>query len=91
MRLSSVFIFQGHQNNFPSAVFSTFDHAQVWIEQNQLDGILTEYPLDYPIYNWAIDHEYFKVKKEHDQSAKFIAGFSSAYLNHWHFTQGKTD
>lgn len=84
----NVFIFQGNNSTFSSAVFSSFEEANIWIKSNNLNGILTMYPLDYPIYDWAIDNGYFKVKNDLQKSPKFIASFSCAYQKHWHFVDG---
>ena len=89
--LTTVFVFQGNNATFSSAVFRSIENAKQWIEKYKLNGTLTEYPLDYPIYNWAIDNGFFKVKNEFDQSPRLIAGFSSAYQKHWHFTDGKSE
>jgi hypothetical protein len=88
---TTVFVFQGNNATFSSAVFSSVENAKRWIEKYQLNGTLTEYPMDYPIYDWAIDHGFFKVKNEFHQSPKLIAGFSSAYQKHWHFVDGKCE
>lgn len=88
---ATVFIFQASRADFASAVFSSYEKAEIWIRTHQLNGTLTEYPMDYPIYDWAIDNGFFKVKSELQTSAKFIGHFSSAYQKHWHFIEGQTD
>lgn len=87
LNIESIFVFNGHNSNFSSAVFSSFDQAKYWIKSHELNGTLTEYPIDYPIYNWAIDKGFFTPKSENQKSSKFIASFSSAYQKHWHFTK----
>ncbi|MDQ9021378.1 hypothetical protein RFI02_09700 [Acinetobacter sichuanensis] len=87
----NVYIFQGERAAFSSAVFSNIVQATEWIEKNNLSGILTEYILDYPVYDWAVDQGYFKPKSEIDCSSQFIGRFSSAYQKHWHYIHGKTE
>lgn len=87
----NVYIFQGECATFSSAVFSNIVQAKEWIEKNNLSGILTEYILDYPVYDWAVEKGYFKPKSEKDYSPRFIGGFSSAYQKHWHYVDGKAE
>ncbi|WP_282628364.1 DUF7710 domain-containing protein [Empedobacter sedimenti] len=85
MENTLIYVFNGHNSSFPSAVFSSYENAEQWIKQHRLSGTLTAYPLDTPVYDWAVDNHYFKPKSEADQSANFISRFSSAYQQHWHF------
>lgn len=82
MENTLIYVFNGHNSSFPSAVFSSYENAEQWIKQHRLSGTLTAYPLDVSAYDWAVDSGYFKPKSEKDTSAKFIAQFSSAYLKH---------
>lgn len=83
-----VWVFQGDNANFPSATFSTKEKAMNWIDINKVSGILTEYPLDISVYDWAISKEYFHPKTDKKKTPDFISKFSSAYLNHHHFKHG---
>ncbi|MCK0203180.1 hypothetical protein MWN41_09170 [Ornithobacterium rhinotracheale] len=83
-----IWIFQGNQAGFPSAVFSTKEKALVWIETNKVSGILTEYPIDISVYEWTIEKDYFTPKKEHQKTPDFISRFSSTSLKHHHFKEG---
>lgn len=84
-----VYLFQGDNANFTSAVFSNKENAVQWIRDYQLSGILTQYPLDYSVYDWAIDNGYFSPNQDKYKTPTFIEKFSSAYLPHWHFKNGK--
>jgi hypothetical protein len=80
-----VWIFNGNRNHFPSAVFSDRHSAEAWIKKNQLTGTLTAYPLDISVYDWTIDRGYFTAKQEKHKTPDFIANFSSAYQEHYHY------
>jgi hypothetical protein len=86
--LLSVWVFNGDRSVFPSGVFRDISTAEQWIRKNSLSGCLTEYPLDIGIYDWAIQHGYFKPKHEHQRQPTFIEKFSSAALNHFHYWNG---
>ncbi len=83
--LNMVWVFNGPNNQFPSAVFTTRALAEAWIEKHKLPGTLTAYPLDISVYDWTIERGYFKPKKEHQTTPRFIASFSSAYQEHYHY------
>lgn len=53
--------------------------------------MLSSYPLDVGLYDWAIDKNYFEPKKEYQKESKFIEKFTSASLEHIHFEDGKRD
>jgi hypothetical protein len=83
--LKQVWVFNGARNRFPSAVFTERSLAEAWIQKNQLEGTLTAYPLNISAYAWAIEKEYFTPKTEEHASPNFIANFSSASQEHYHF------
>lgn len=85
MQLAQVWVFNGTRNHFPSAVFTTRELAEAWIKQHQLEGTLTAYPLDVGVYDWAISNGSFTPQREDHQTAQFIANFSSAAQEHYHF------
>lgn len=83
-----IYVFNGNNNRFPSAVFDNLEKIEEWISLNRLDGILTFYPINLGIYDWAIQKDYFSLKKEEHKSADFIANFSSSSQNHFHYENG---
>jgi hypothetical protein len=87
--LSAVWVFCGEGDIIPSGVFTDEKLAEEWIAKHSLTGMLTEYPLDIGLYEWAISKGYFKPKYPSHETPKFIGGFSSAYLTHSHFENGK--
>ena|SRR5215475_10186484 len=87
--LKQIWVFNGARNHFPSAVFTERSLAEAWIQQNQLEGTLTAYPLNISAYDWAIEKGYFTPKKEEQASPNFIANFSSAFQEHYHFEKAE--
>ncbi len=87
MEYKWIWIFNG-ENMFPSGVFETEEMAFEWISKNKLSGILTCYPLNIGVYDWAIKEEYFTPKKEHQKTPEFISKFSAAALRHYHIEDG---
>ncbi len=86
-----VWVFLGTGATHASAVFITFEKAESWIDENILTGILTEYPLDISIYDWVVKKGYWSPSKPYHSTPKFKERFSSAYLRHYHYEDGKKD
>lgn len=85
---TTVWIFQGEGQNAVSGCFATQKTAEAWIAQKQLSGVLTAYPLDCPIYDWAIERGYWQPARAYQTQARFIQNFTSAYLPHFHYVAG---
>lgn len=88
-QLTWIWIFNGDNSRFASGIFSSKEIADEWISRHQLSGILTLYPVDHGVYDWAIANGSFKVKKEHESTPEFIQKFSSALQEHYHYENGK--
>ncbi len=86
-----VWVFNGNQGNygFPSAVFSTKEFGENWIKNNKLSGTLSRYPIDIPLYEWAISNDYIKPMKEININPNTIANFTSSHIEHYHYEDGK--
>jgi hypothetical protein len=89
--LTSVWIFHGLNSQFASGVFTSKQIAETWIIDNKLAGILTEYPLDIGVYQWAVERGSFKPTKDHHVTPAFIQGFSSASQQHHHYEKDVDD
>jgi hypothetical protein len=87
--LAHVWVFNGAKWNLASAVFSSRSAAEEWISTRRLTGMLTQYPLDISVYDWVVENGLFHPKDDRQKSAAFIQGFSSAYLEHYHYEDGK--
>ncbi len=86
---SFIWVFNGDHGQFPSAIFREKNDAIQWIQDNSLSGILTRYPVDVPLFDWAIENGFFTPKNELQQGAKTKANFSSSHLEHYHFVCGE--
>ena len=85
-----IWIIKGNgETKFPSDEKKKKSAAIKWIAENELTGVLTKYPIDIPLFEWAIENKYFTPKNELQKNAKAIENFNSAYLEHYHFEKGK--
>ena len=86
-----VWVFNGARG-IPGGVFSTLDRAEAWILQHRLSGILTCYPLDEGCFDWAFREGVTNLKAEkraiRQFDAEFIANFSTASQEHYHYENG---
>lgn len=85
----TMYLFSGQETKFASAVFSTFEKAKNWVEQNHLSGMLIEYPIDESCYDWAIQQGHFTQLSAIDKAPIFIERFVSIYQKRWHFVHGE--
>jgi hypothetical protein len=83
-----VWVFSGESSRFPSAVFRSRDAAEAWIRSHGVSGMLTAYPLDVGVYDWAVDNGFFTPRNDEHHSPGFIQRFSSAYQEHYHYDEG---
>jgi len=86
-----VWVFVGEGSRLPSAVFSTKESAETWIERHRVSGILTAYPVGAGVYDWAIDTGRFRPKSDEQKTSSFIGRFTCAFLEHSHYVDGKVD
>jgi hypothetical protein len=87
--MDHLFLFHAPNNSrFCSGVFLTVDIAEEWIKKHKLSGVLTKYPVDIGIYDWALKNGNFVVTQEKQKQPDFIGGFSSATLEHYHYEDG---
>jgi hypothetical protein len=84
----AVWVFNGTNSSTPSAVFRHRTDAEHWIAANKLTGMLTLYPVDVPVYDWAIEKGYFTPKQDYQSDGAFIGRFSSASQEHYHYEDG---
>jgi hypothetical protein len=88
MAPDAVWVFHGANAQFTSAVFTSRSKAEEWIEENELSGMLTRYPLNTSIYDWAIQTGVWQPSREHHHNPEFKQRFTSAALEHVHFEHG---
>lgn len=89
MNTSTVWLFNAPHAQFPGAVFSSLERAAAWIAKHRLTGVLTAYPVDEGIYDWATSAGVFPASKPVD--ARFVGSFTSAYQEHYHFFDGAAE
>lgn len=89
--MGSVWVFNGISSRFPGGIFSSKENAEKWIRDHKLSGVLTLYPIDQGVYDWAVENNMVKPKKEKETMADFIGAFSSASQEHYHYLEGKLD
>ena len=82
---SGVWVFHGAGGRFASGVFTTRDKAEVWINQHGLTGMLTRYPLDHGVHDWATEKQLFHPTKPENTQAAFIQRFTSGSQEHYHY------
>jgi hypothetical protein len=84
-----VWVFSGAEARFPSGVFRTKDAAVHWIGKHSLTGVLTAYPLDEGVYDWALRNHKFTPKSEKHLSPDFIGKFTAGAQPHFHYSNGQ--
>ena len=82
-----VFVEEGAR--LPSGIFSSKELAFEWISEHRLSGLLTAYPKDEGVFEWAQRKGHWKPAKEGRTTAESIGNFTSAYLEHSHFEEGR--
>ncbi len=86
--MKHIWIFNGDNSRLPAGAFSEKKLAESWIKKNGLSGILTKYPVDTALYDWAVDGGFFTPKRDKQKSAEFIQSFTCAYADHYHYVNG---
>lgn len=89
--LSSVWVFNSAGAKFPGAVFISYDKALNWIAEHKLSGVLTLYPLDTGVFEWAVKEGHFVPNENKHLNPSFIGGFTTASQSHFHFIDGLLD
>lgn len=87
--MEGVWIFHGANGRFASGAFTEPARAEEWIRKNQLTGVLTFYPLNMGVYEWAVENRLFSPKKEEHYTPEFIGKFSAASQDHFHYENGE--
>lgn len=55
-----------------------------WIEKYGLEGILTKYPLDQGVFDWAVENGLADANQR-SANAATIQKFTSGAMEHYHF------
>lgn len=87
--MDEIWVFNGAGASFPAGLFISLTEARTWIEKNKLTGILTRYPVNIGIYDWAIANDLFTIKHPRQSKPTFIESFTCAAMEHYHFNAGE--
>jgi len=55
------------------------------VVENDLRGVLTEYPLGTGVYDWLLESGRLNIKRDEQKMPGYIARFSSAHQDHYHY------
>jgi hypothetical protein len=88
-QITHVWVFNGEQSHLPNAVFLSLELAETGIKKKGVSGILTAYPINTSVYEWAIQNGVFRPKPSYQNLPEFIQRFTSASLEHYHYENGK--
>ena len=86
-----VWVFNGNSGRFAGGVFLDKETAEVWIRKHDLEGVLTKYPVGVGVYDWAIENDFFTPKKDKERSPEFIAKFTTASQEHYHYERDEEE
>lgn len=88
--MDGLFLFHGNgSSKFCGGVFTKKNIAEKWIAQYKLTGILTKYPVDISVYDWAIENSIMTPKRDYQFKPEYIGGFTHASQEHYHYENGK--
>lgn len=88
MQDSTVWIFVAPKATFPAGVFRFLEQAEEWIAGNRLSGVVTQYPIGFGVYDWAVSTGTFKPQPSKAIDSVFIGRFTSAAMPHHHYEDG---
>ncbi|GKW24778.1 hypothetical protein PEC311524_23720 [Pectobacterium carotovorum subsp. carotovorum] len=91
VNMKEIWVFNGAMARFPSGIFFSLDNAKDWIKENRLTGVLTKYPVNKGVYDWAIENNFFCATEDKHKTPSFIGGFTCASMEHLHFEDGIED
>ena len=90
---NSIWVFNGARSQFSAGVFDDLNKAEKWIKENKLTGMLTKYPINKGVFDWANEKGYIKSEmfttKKNDPI--FVGGFTTASMEHYHYEDGNRE
>ena len=93
--LEFVWVFNGVGGRFPGGVFASLKSAELWIKKHNLTGMLTQFPLDQGVFDWALENNMHNISdskiEQKKKDPEFIGSFSSASQEHYHYENGVRD
>ncbi|PSL26372.1 DUF7710 domain-containing protein [Chitinophaga ginsengisoli] len=88
MNVDVIWVFHGINGRFASGVFTERKLAKEWIFLHKLTGVLTAYPVNIGVYDWAISSGIFTQKREEHSTPEFIGRFTAGGQEHFHYEDG---
>jgi len=88
MNTNSIWLFHSINGRFAGGLFTEIELAEEWIFAHKLTGVLTAYPINVGVYDWAVKSGSFKPHKEEQYGAEFIGKFTTAGQEHFHYENG---
>ena len=83
-----IYVFSGEGGGFPGGVFDSIENAENWIALHNLTGVLSFYPLNTGVFDWAVSNGFVKPEMAAKTTSRRIANYES-YLDHAHYENGK--
>ncbi|MCH2043649.1 MAG: hypothetical protein MK212_05865 [Saprospiraceae bacterium] len=87
-----IWVFNAACSRYSGGNFENLADAEHWIQQNKLTGVLSKYPLNMGVLDWAIANDIVNMKPEKlalkQKDPNFVGGFTSASMEHHHYENG---
>lgn len=87
----NAWVFNGAPRQPVSGVFSSMVLAEEWIHSNKLSGLLTAYPIDIGVYDWAVREAIIQPMEDIESTSQYIASFTHSIQDHYHYERGKCE
>jgi len=89
----SIWVFNGARSRHSGGIFESLDIAEKWVRNNRLSGMLTKYPLNTGVFEWADENNLIRMREgkleEKRKDPIFIGGFTTAAMEHYHYEEGE--
>lgn len=91
----TIWLFNGPINLLSGGIFEELEIAEKWIDKNSLTGMLTKYPINIGVFDWAELEGLITMTKEElierRKEPNFIGSFTIAFMTHYHYKDGKRE
>lgn len=89
--MEGIWVFNNQGSRFAGGVFNEKKLAEHWIKKHRLTGVLTLYPLNQGVYDWAVESQIFTPSKTKEFTSDFVGSFTCAAQDHYHYIEGALD
>ena len=91
--MNFIWLFNDKSGGFVGGAFTDRSLAETWISDHKLSGVLTKYPINIGVFDWAEQNDLLSMKPEtlvrKRVDPKFIGKFTTAVQEHYHFQDGR--